>query len=173
MGDTGPRAVGQGCLQARAPIRFRPGSPGRTIPSQSNVPGSCTACESAATRQPTNPRVLLGREPTVSTTTAWLVLVLAGLVEITWAFGLKYTGHWTRLGPSVFVLVAYLVGLYLLSVPMQVLPAGTAYSVWVGIGTIGVTVLGIVLLGESASLPRLACLGLILLGVVGLRLLPA
>jgi quaternary ammonium compound-resistance protein SugE len=107
----------------------------------------------------------------MSTTVAWAVLVLAGLVEIAWAIGIKYTGHWTKLWPSVFVVTAYLVDLYLLSVPMRQLPAGTAYSVWVGIGSVGVTLLGIAFLGESASLPRLACVGLILVGVVGLKLI--
>jgi quaternary ammonium compound-resistance protein SugE len=109
----------------------------------------------------------------MSTTTAWLLLVLAGLVEIAWAVGMKYTGHWTRFWPSAFVVGAYLVDLYLLSIPMRQLPAGTAYSVWVGIGSVGVTVFGIVVLGESASPARLACLGLILAGVIGLKLLSA
>ena len=109
----------------------------------------------------------------MSTTTAWLILVLAGLVEIAWAVGMKYTGHWTRFWPSAFVVTAYLVDLYLLSIPMRQLPAGTAYSVWVGIGSIGVTLFGIVMLGEGASPMRLACLGLILIGVIGLKLLPA
>jgi quaternary ammonium compound-resistance protein SugE len=108
----------------------------------------------------------------MSTTTAWLVLILAGIVEIAWAVGIKYTGHWTRFWPSVFVVTAYLVDLYLLSIPMRQLPAGTAYSVWVGIGSVGVTTLGILMLGENASPARLACLGLILVGVVGLKLLP-
>jgi quaternary ammonium compound-resistance protein SugE len=108
----------------------------------------------------------------MSSTAAWAVLVVAGLVEIAWAVGMKYTGHWTRFWPSVFVVAAYLVDLYLLSIPMRQLPAGTAYSVWVGIGSVGVTTLGIVLLGESASPLRLVCLGLILTGVVGLKLLP-
>jgi quaternary ammonium compound-resistance protein SugE len=109
----------------------------------------------------------------MSTTTAWMVLVVAGLVEIAWAIGLKYTANWTRLWPSVFVAIAYVVDLYLLSIPMRQLPAGTAYSVWVGIGSAGVVTLGIVLFGESASPLRLACLGLILVGVVGLKLLPS
>jgi quaternary ammonium compound-resistance protein SugE len=108
----------------------------------------------------------------MSVTNAWLILILAGIVEIAWAVGLKYTGHWTRFWPSVFVVTAYLVDLYLLSLPLRVLPAGTAYSVWVGIGSIGVTLFGILVFGESASPMRLACLGLILLGVVGLKLLP-
>lgn len=107
----------------------------------------------------------------MSTTTAWLILILAGAVEIAWAVGLKYTGHWTKFWPSVFVVAAYLVDLFLLSIPMRVLPVGTAYSVWVGIGSVGVTTFGILLLGESASPLRLACLGMILLGVIGLKLL--
>jgi quaternary ammonium compound-resistance protein SugE len=107
----------------------------------------------------------------MSTNAAWAVLVLAGLVEIAWAIGIKYTGHWTKIWPSIFVVTAYLVDLYLLSVPMRQLPAGTAYSVWVGIGSVGVTLLGIAFLGESASLPRLSCVGLILVGVVGLKLI--
>lgn len=107
----------------------------------------------------------------MSTTAAWVVLVLAGLVEIAWAVGIKFTGHWTRLWPSIFVATAYLIDLYLLSVPMRVLPVGTAYSVWVGIGSVGVTLLGIAVFGESASPARLACVGLILVGVVGLKLI--
>jgi quaternary ammonium compound-resistance protein SugE len=108
----------------------------------------------------------------MSNTNAWVILVLAGLVEIAWAVGLKYTGHWTRLAPSAFVVVAYLVDLYLLSIPMRVLPVGTAYSVWVGIGSIGVALFGILVFRESVSPMRLACLAAILLGVVGLKLLP-
>jgi quaternary ammonium compound-resistance protein SugE len=107
----------------------------------------------------------------MTTTTAWLILVLAGVVEIAWAVGIKYTDHWTRLGPSLFVVAAYLVDLYLLSIPMRVLPVGTGYSAWVGIGSVGVTLFGIVVLGESASPLRLACVGLIIVGVVGLKLM--
>jgi len=109
----------------------------------------------------------------MSTTSAWLILISAGLVEIAWAVGLKYTEHWSRLGPSVFVLFAYLLGLYMLSIPIRLLPAGTAYAVWVGIGCVGVTLWGIVVFHESASPMRLACVGLILAGVIGLKLLPA
>jgi quaternary ammonium compound-resistance protein SugE len=101
---------------------------------------------------------------------AWALLILAGFVEIVWAIGLKYTENWTRLWPSVIVVIAYLVGLYLLSIPMNRLPAGTAYTVWVGIGSIGVTLLGIILFGESTSPARLFCVGLILAGVIGLKI---
>src|SRR5262245_33787616 len=97
----------------------------------------------------------------MSTSMAWFVLVIAGLVEIEWAVGMRYTGHWSRLGPSTFVVVSYLIDLYLLSIPMRQLPVGTAYSVWVGIGSIGVTLFGIAVFGESATPMRLACVGLI------------
>ena len=105
------------------------------------------------------------------TTTAWIVLVLAGLVEIAWAVGLKYTANWTRFWPSAFVLAAYVLDLVLLSYPMRHLPVGTAYSVWVGMGSVGVIAFGIAVFGETASPARLTCLGLIVIGVVGLRLL--
>jgi quaternary ammonium compound-resistance protein SugE len=107
----------------------------------------------------------------MATRTAWVILVIAGLLEIAWAVGIKYTAHWTKAWPSVFVVAAYLFDLYLLSIPMRLLPAGTAYSVWVGIGTLGVTLLGVALFGESASPARLACVGLILAGVIGLKLI--
>ena len=118
-------------------------------------------------------RALLNNEVHMSTSAAWLVLVLAGLLEIAWAVGMKYTGHWTRLGPSVLVVAAYLVDLVLLSLPMRQLPVGTAYTVWVGIGSVGVTLFGILVFGESASPQRLVCLGLVVAGVIGLKLLPA
>jgi quaternary ammonium compound-resistance protein SugE len=109
----------------------------------------------------------------MSTSTAWLVLVAAGLLEIAWAVGIKYTQNWTRPGPSVLVVGAYLVDLYLLSIPMRRIPVGTAYAVWMGIGTVGVTLLGIALFGEKASFARLGCVALILAGVAGLKLLEA
>jgi quaternary ammonium compound-resistance protein SugE len=106
----------------------------------------------------------------MSTTTAWVWLTVAGLVEIAWAAGIKYTQGWTRLWPSIAVLALYLLDLFLLSIPMARLPVGTAYSVWVGIGSLGATIAGIVLFGEAASPGRLLCIGLILAGVAGLRL---
>jgi quaternary ammonium compound-resistance protein SugE len=109
----------------------------------------------------------------MSTSTAWLILIVAGLLEIAWAVGMKYTGNWTRFWPSAFVVTAYLVDLYLLSIPMRRLPAGTAYTVWVGIGSVGVVLFGILKFGESASPMRIACLALIVAGVIGLKLLPA
>ena len=100
----------------------------------------------------------------------WFVLVLAGLLEIGWAIGLKYTEGFTRLWPSVFTVLAMIVSLGLLGIAMKSLPVGTAYTVWMGIGAAGTVILGIFLFGESASLLRLASVGLILLGVVGLKL---
>jgi quaternary ammonium compound-resistance protein SugE len=101
---------------------------------------------------------------------AWLVLVVAGLLEVAWAIGLKYTEGFTRLWPSTGTLVAMIASVWLLAVAMKSLPVGTAYSVWVGIGAVGTVVLGIVLLGESASLARLASVALVVAGIVGLKL---
>jgi quaternary ammonium compound-resistance protein SugE len=100
----------------------------------------------------------------------WFVLILAGLLEIGWAIGLKYTEGFTRLWPSVFTIAAMIVSLGLLGIAMKSLPVGTAYAVWMGIGAAGTVILGIFLFGESASLLRLASVALILLGVVGLKL---
>ncbi|MFZ5558221.1 MAG: quaternary ammonium compound efflux SMR transporter SugE [Pseudomonadota bacterium] len=101
---------------------------------------------------------------------SWFVLFLAGLFEVVWAVGLKYTAGFTRLWPSVGTVAAMLVSFWLLAVAMKTLPLGTAYAVWTGIGTVGTVILGIVLLDESASPVRLACIGLILAGIVGLKL---
>ena len=100
----------------------------------------------------------------------WLILILAGLFEIGWAIGLKYTEGFTRLGPTVWTALSMLVSLGLLGLAMKSLPVGTAYAVWVGVGAVGTAVLGIVLLGEPANAPRLLSLGLIVAGIVGLKL---
>ncbi|HAP24615.1 MAG TPA: quaternary ammonium compound-resistance protein SugE [Achromobacter sp.] len=100
----------------------------------------------------------------------WIILVLAGLFEIVWAVGLKYTQGFTRLGPSVVTVGGMLVSFWLLALAMKTLPLGTAYAVWVGIGTIGAFVAGIVLFGESASWLRIGSVALIVLGLVGLKL---
>ncbi len=100
----------------------------------------------------------------------WFTLVLAGLLEIGWAIGLKYTEGFTRLWPSVFTISAIVLSLGLLGIAVKTLPVGTAYAVWMGIGTVGTVIVGIVFLGESASPLRLASVGLILLGVIGLKL---
>jgi quaternary ammonium compound-resistance protein SugE len=102
---------------------------------------------------------------------AWAILVVAGLTEIGWAVGLKYTEGFTRLWPSVWTAAAMVVSLYLLALAAKSLPIGTAYAVWVGIGAAGTAILGMVLFGESRELLRLACVGLIIAGVIGLRLL--
>lgn len=101
---------------------------------------------------------------------AWLILFVAGLFEVAWAIGLKYTAGFTRLWPSVGTLIAMTISVLLLGVAMKSLPVGTAYAVWTGIGAVGTVVLGIVLFGESAELVRLVCVGLIIAGIIGLKL---
>jgi len=101
---------------------------------------------------------------------AWLYLFVAGLFEIGWAIGLKYTHGFTRLLPTLFTLASMIISLGMLGLALKSLPVGTAYAVWTGIGTIGTAILGIVLLGESAAVLRLACIGLIVAGIVGLKL---
>ena len=101
---------------------------------------------------------------------AWLLLIVAGLCEIVWAIGLKYAEGFTRFWPSVVTVAAMLVSIVLLGYAMKSLPVGTSYAVWVGVGAVGTAALGIVLLGESASPGRLASLGLIVAGIIGLKL---
>jgi quaternary ammonium compound-resistance protein SugE len=101
---------------------------------------------------------------------AWVILVLAGLCEVAWAVGLKYTEGFTRLWPSLATIAAILLSLGLLGVALRHLPLGTAYAVWTGIGTLGTAVLGIWLFGESTSVLRLVCISMILAGIVGLKL---
>ncbi|MES2626828.1 MAG: quaternary ammonium compound efflux SMR transporter SugE [Pseudomonadota bacterium] len=100
----------------------------------------------------------------------WTILVLAGLFEIGWAIGLKYTDGFTRLWPTVGTALAMLISLGLLGIAMKSLPVGTAYAVWVGVGAVGTAILGMVLLGEPASSGRLVSLGLIIAGIIGLKL---
>jgi quaternary ammonium compound-resistance protein SugE len=101
---------------------------------------------------------------------AWVILALAGLFETGWAIGLKYSAGFTRLWPTVWTAAAMVVSLWLLGVAMKDLPVGTAYSVWVGVGAVGTVILGIVLFGEPADPARLISVGLIIAGIVGLRL---
>ena len=101
--------------------------------------------------------------------TAWIVLVIAGIFETGWAVGLKYSQGFTRLGWSVATVVMIALSMGLLGIVTKVLPLGTAYAVWTGIGAIGTVLLGIALFGESAQMSRLVCLGLILVGIVGLK----
>ena len=101
---------------------------------------------------------------------AWVILVTAGLFEVGWAIGLKYTEGFTRFWPTVGTVLAMMASLWLLGIAMKSLPLGTAYSVWVGVGAIGTVLLGIVLLGEPASAARLISVTLIVAGIVGLKL---
>lgn len=101
---------------------------------------------------------------------AWLVLLLAGLFEIGWAIGLKWTDGFSRPLPSVVTTVSMIVSLVLLGLALKSLPLGTAYAVWTGIGTVGTALLGIWLFGEAATPARLLCIGLIVAGIAGLKL---
>ncbi|EMH4163990.1 quaternary ammonium compound efflux SMR transporter SugE [Pluralibacter gergoviae] len=101
---------------------------------------------------------------------SWLILVVAGLLEVVWAVGLKYTHGFTRLTPSVITVVAMVTSVALLSWTMKTLPVGTAYAIWTGIGAVGAAVTGIILLGESASPARIVSLLLIVCGIIGLKL---
>ena len=100
----------------------------------------------------------------------WIVLLLAGLLEVVWAVGLKYTEGFSRLWPSVITVSAMTASILLLAMAVKTLPIGTAYAIWTGIGAVGAVLLGIVLFGDSASPLRLACVGLVVLGMVGLKL---
>ena len=100
----------------------------------------------------------------------WFILIIAGLFEIAWAIGLKYTEGFIRLWPTVGTVLAMGVSVGLLGIAMKSLPVGTAYAVWVGVGAVGTAILGIVLFGESANAGRLVSLALILAGIIGLKL---
>lgn len=101
---------------------------------------------------------------------SWFILVIAGLLEVVWAIGLKYTHGFTRITPSIITVVAMLISVVLLSWAMKTLPVGSAYAVWTGIGAVGAAIAGIVLLGESASLARIVSLCLIVAGIIGLKI---
>lgn len=101
---------------------------------------------------------------------SWTLLLLAGLFEVAWAVGLKYTDGFTKLMPTTLTVAAMVASIVLLGLAVKHLPLGTAYAVWTGIGTIGTVILGIVLLGDSAAPLRIVCLSLIVLGIVGLKL---
>ena len=100
----------------------------------------------------------------------WVLLIIASLFEVTWAVGLKYTDGFTRLWPSIGTVIALIVSVALLGFASKSLPIGTAYAVWTGIGAAGTVVCGIVFLGEPVAVMRLICVGLILAGVIGLRI---
>ncbi|HEQ1858277.1 TPA: quaternary ammonium compound efflux SMR transporter SugE [Providencia alcalifaciens] len=101
---------------------------------------------------------------------AWIILLFAGLLEVVWAVGLKYTHGFTRLTPSVITITAIIASMGLLAYAMRDLPAGTAYAIWTGIGAVGTAIFGIIFLGESANMFRLLSLGLIVMGLIGLKL---
>jgi quaternary ammonium compound-resistance protein SugE len=104
---------------------------------------------------------------------AWVLLVIAGLLEVGWAIGLKYTEGFSRPLPSLLTVAAMILSIVLLGIAMKSLPVGTAYAVWVGVGAVGTAILGIVLFAEPATAGRLASLGLIIAGIVGLKLASA
>jgi len=101
---------------------------------------------------------------------SWIILVLAGLFEIGWAIGLKYTEGFTKFWPTVGTVSAMVISVGLLGIAMRDLPVGTAYAIWVGIGAVGTVILGMVLMGDAASPGRLVSLGLIIAGIIGLKL---
>jgi quaternary ammonium compound-resistance protein SugE len=101
---------------------------------------------------------------------AWVLLLVAGLLEVGWAIGLKYTEGFTRFWPSLVTASAMLLSVVLLGIAMKSLPVGTSYAVWVGVGAVGTALLGMVLFGEPATVGRLLSLGLIVAGIIGLKL---
>jgi quaternary ammonium compound-resistance protein SugE len=107
----------------------------------------------------------------VNSSFAWIVLFIAGLCEVGWAVGLKYSEGFSRLWPSVATMIAMVVSVILLGWSLKTLPLGTAYAVWTGIGAVGTALLGMFLFGESREVARLVSIGLIVVGIVGLKLL--
>jgi quaternary ammonium compound-resistance protein SugE len=105
-----------------------------------------------------------------ATTSSWIILLIAGLLEVCWAIGLKYTDGFTKLIPSIFTLITLAGSMYLLAKASQNLPIGTAYGIWVGIGALGAAVLGIFLFNESATPLRIFFLCLLLISIIGLKL---
>ncbi len=103
----------------------------------------------------------------------WLYLVIAGILEIAWAIGLKYTEGWTKLWPSIITGLLLVASLYFLSLAVKTLPIGTAYAVWTGIGTVGAAILGMVLFDEPRDIVRVGCIFLIIAGIAGLKLTAA
>ena len=100
----------------------------------------------------------------------WTILVIAGLFEIAWAVGMKYSNGFTKLYPSLFVVITMGISVYLLSVSLKTLPVGSAYAIWTGIGAVGTAILGMILFGESKELIRLGFIFLIITGIAGLRI---
>jgi quaternary ammonium compound-resistance protein SugE len=115
--------------------------------------------------------ILMHHSLAVGVCMSWIYLVLAGLLEVGWAVGLKYTAGFTRLIPSLFTLLAMLGSVGMLGLALRDLPLGTAYAVWTGIGTVGVAIAGMLMLGEPAGALRLGAIGLIVVGIIGLKIL--
>ena len=101
---------------------------------------------------------------------AWIYLLIAGILEIVWAIGMKYSEGWTKLYPSIFTIVSMIIGFYVLSLAVKTLPLGTAYAVWTGIGTIGTVIFSIIFFKESMDVIKIVCILLIVTGIVGLKL---
>lgn len=120
---------------------------------------------------PASSPIIVDGHITAEESMSWIILFLAGLCEIGWAIGLKYTEGFTRLWPSVFTGASMVVSVVLLGIAMKTLPVGTSYAVWTGIGIVGTAILGTVLLGDALSVGQWACVGLILCGIAGLKLL--
>ena len=104
---------------------------------------------------------------------SWVTLIIAGIFEIFWAIGLKYTNGFTKLIPSLLTIFAMLISFWLLSISLKTLPLGTAYAVWVGIGTIGTVIAGIMLFGDSINIIRIISIAFIILGIIGLKITTA
>ena len=101
----------------------------------------------------------------------WLMLIVAGLLEMGWAIGLKYSQGFTKIIPSIFTIVGMIASFYFLSLALKSLPLGTAYAIWTGIGTVGTVILGIILFNEPIDIIRLICIGFIVVGIVGLKVI--
>jgi quaternary ammonium compound-resistance protein SugE len=127
-------------------------------------------CEDRAARISVARERNVFEERSMSQAASWLVLIVAGLFEVGWAIGLKDTEGFTRLWPTVWTAIALLLSMALLGAAVKALPVGTAYAVWVGVGAVGTAVLGVALLGEAASVGRVASIALIVAGIVGLKL---
>ena len=103
----------------------------------------------------------------------WILLVIAGILEICWAVGLKYSQGFTKLGPSILTILGMIASFYFLSLALKSLPLGTAYAIWTGIGTVGTVILGIILFKEPVDLLRLIFIGFIVIGIMGLKMVSA
>ena len=101
---------------------------------------------------------------------AWIYLLVAGILEVVWAIGMKYSEGWTKLYPSIFTIVSMIIGFYFLSQAVKILPLGTAYAVWTGIGTVGTVIFSIIFFKEPMDLIKIVCILLIVTGIVGLKL---